>query len=236
MLINNDIIVYLLIIGSSIGAIAWGKIDKLGGIAGCIVTCLLFASSGFYGISLIAVFFLIGTAASLYKINRKTEMRLAEPRRSQRGWKNVLANSGAAAAIALVDIMFHSIPQTELLLAACFAVALSDTLSSEMGNITGRNYFNIISFKLGVRGHDGVVSWEGFAWGLLGSCTIGAIYWFNFHSMYETLLICLVGFLGNVLDSVLGATWQRKGYLNNHTVNLASTTVAVATALIIIFW
>lgn len=233
MLTNNDILVYFLIVISSIGAIAWGKIDRWGGLAGCIVTALLYASSGFYGIILIGIFFVIGTVASLNKIERKIELALAEPRRSQRGWKNVMANSGVAAMVALADVLFPTVFEAQLLIAACFAAALSDTLSSEMGNVTGRNYFNIITLKPGKRGLDGVVSWEGFGWGIVGSCIIGVIYWLNFSSVSGALLVSLAGFLGNVVDSVLGASWQRKGYLNNHTVNLASTAAATALALII---
>ncbi|WKN43237.1 DUF92 domain-containing protein [Tunicatimonas pelagia] len=216
-------------------AIISRKIDLPGGIVGGIVTSLLFASSNFLGILLIATFFVTGTLASLYKIRHKTELALAEANHSRRGWKNVLSNSGAAAVVALLNILFPTLIQAEFLIAVCFAVALSDTLSSEMGNVTGRYYFNILSFQSGKRGDDGVVSWEGFGWGLVGSSIISTIYWGFFPSISNVVTIVFIGFFGNIVDSILGATLQQKEYLSNHGVNFTSTAVATVAAWVISF-
>ncbi|MCK5704029.1 MAG: DUF92 domain-containing protein, partial [Cyclobacteriaceae bacterium] len=37
------------------------------------------------------------------------------------------------------------------------------------------------------------------------------------------LIITVSGFSGNILDSVLGATLQQNGYINNHQVNFLAT-------------
>lgn len=236
MLINSDFYIYLMLALASLVAIVSRKIDLTGGVVGGITASLLFASSCLFGILLIGSFFIIGTLASLYKIHYKSELNLAEANQSRRGWKNVVSNSGIAALVALLDIFFPTFLPAEFLIAVCFATALSDTLSSEMGNVTGRYYFNILSFESGKRGVDGVVSWEGFGWGLVGSGIIGTIYWGFHSSLYDSIILVLIGFSGNLLDSILGATLQRKGYLSNHGVNFTSTTAATMVALIISSW
>ncbi len=236
MLISSDVYIYFMLTLASLGAIASRKIDFRGGVIGGITASILFTSNGLFGIFLIGSFFIIGTLASLYRIHYKAELNLAEANSSKRGWKNVVSNSGTAALVALINIFFPNLLPAEFLVAACFATALSDTLSSEMGNVTGRCYFSILTFESGKRGVDGVVSWEGFGWGLVGSGIIGAIYWGFFPSIYDTVVILLVGFIGNILDSVLGATLQKKGYLSNHGVNFTSTTAATVIALLISSW
>ena len=236
MLISSDIYVYGLILLASSLAIASQKIDVPGGIVGGVTTCLLFVSSSLFGVLMIGSFFVLGTLASLYRIHYKTELNVAEARNSKRGWKNVLSNSGAAALVVVIDITFPEFIQAEFLIAVCFATALSDTFSSEMGNVTGRNYFNILTLRAGKRGVDGVVSWQGFGWGLVGSTVIGTLYWAFFNSIANAMLVMLIGFLGNILDSVLGATLQKKGYLSNHGVNFVSTTAATSLAFIYHLW
>lgn len=235
-MIISGIFVYGLILLASLIAIISQKIDVPGGIAGGATTCLLYATTNLFGVFMIGSFFVLGTLASLYRIRYKTNLNLAEARNSKRGWKNVLSNSGSAALFALIDVVFPELIQVEFIIASCFATALSDTFSSEMGNVTGRNYFSILTLRSGKRGVDGVVSWQGFGWGLVGSSIIGALYWVFFSLIVNAASILLIGFFGNVLDSVLGATLQKKKYLGNHGVNFVSTTAATGLALVYLLW
>ena len=49
-------------------------------------------------------------------------------------------------------------------------------------------------------------------------------------SVHAIVIIILAGFFGTVVDSLLGAVFERRGLLNNDLVNLLSTAAAVAMA------
>jgi uncharacterized protein (TIGR00297 family) len=224
--------IYPLIILGTILAVAWRKIDLPGGVVGCLTTLLLYQVIGLSGIFFIATFFLVGSIASVYGLKEKKLLHLAEANQGRRGWKNVISNSGAATLVAITYLTFPEIIQyPELAIAVCFAAALSDTLSSEMGNLTGRNYFSIITAKSAARGQDGVVSWSGLAWGMLGSSLMGVIYGLLYQFNSNVLGVILLGFVGNLLDSFLGASLQKKGYLSNNGVNFISTSCVTFIAL-----
>ena len=70
----------------------------------------------------------------------------------------VVANGGVAAALAAM-MMFDAShnPVYLLMIAASLSSATADTLSSELGNVYGKRYFNVTSFAKDDRGRDGVV-------------------------------------------------------------------------------
>ncbi len=192
---------------------------------------MLYAALGWLGVFLIGGFFVLGTAASLWKIRNKAQWGVAEARRAQRGWRNVAGNAGVAAALALLILRWPI--GTELgsvLVAASFAAALSDTWSSEFGNVYGTRFYEVLTGKLGERGRDGVVSWEGSLAGLIGSVLIASLYGLFCGWGSTVVIISVAGLLGNLTDSLLGATLERSGRLGNHSVNFLATLAAMLIA------
>lgn len=106
----------------------------------------------------------------------------------------MIANAGLAGLLALLARIYPA--QTELLrlmVAAGFAAAAADTVSSELGNVYGKKYYNILSLRPDVRGLNGVISIEGSLFGLLGSMIIAATYSFGFQwSILLTALFWLL--------------------------------------------
>ena len=47
---------------------------------------------------------------------------------------------------------------------------------------------------------------------------------------HQSAVIIYAGFLGTVIDSVLGALFERRGWINNDLVNLLSTSAAAVIA------
>ncbi len=200
------------------------KLDFLGAVSGTVLAFVLWAGGGLESLFALFLFFVVGTAATSWKKHAKSMTGLAEKNDGVRGISNVFANGGIPLFLALFALIF---PVEKFIfstmIASSFAVACSDTLSSELGNVYGKNHFNILNFKQATKGKDGVVSMFGFAVGIIGACIIALGDYLFYFDLQRFMIISACGFLGNIVDSVLGATLQQKGYLNNHQVNFFAT-------------
>ena len=146
----------------------------------------------------------------------------------------MIANAGVAALAGLLTFFMPDHRHLfSLVMAASLSSATADTLSSELGNVYGRQYYNILSFQKDKRGLDGVVSVEGTLFGIAGSLIIALIYILGFGWSVAFWLVIIAGTIGNILDSILGASLQRKHYLNNDAVNFFNTLIAGLVALVL---
>ncbi len=208
-------------------SIAFRKMDVPGGITGGIIALSLFWGGGFPMLFVLVAFFILGVGASHWKKEYKTNIGLAQENKGIRSVRHAIANGGAAAIYALCA--GYSETRTILFLAmsaACLAAATSDTLSSEIGNVWGKKYIHIISLKRDDRGKDGVVSLEGTAAGIMGSVIIGGVFYLGFGHITFAVWIVIAGIVGNIVDSLLGATLQQKNILSNDHVNFICTLIA----------
>ena len=192
---------------------------------------MIFSGAGYTGIGMLAAFFILGTLSTAW--GKKEKLRFKE-KGDQAGIRNagqVLANGGVAA---IMGVLVYFVPaKTELLrlmIAGSLASAMADTLSSELGMIYGRRFYNIITRKRDERGLDGVISLEGTLIGVFGSIIISIIYSLGFGWDNKILIVIFAGTAGNLADSVLGALWERKRYLNNDAVNFLNTLIAALVA------
>lgn len=204
-----------------------GRFDLKGAITGGAITALVFLGGGMAGLLFLIIFVVGGVAGSDWRIRDKIHLGLAQGNRNRRSAIHVVANGGVPAMLGFLAWVFPH--QRDLYLgmtAAALASALADTWSSELGNIYGKGFVNIVSLQPDIRGRDGVISLQGSLAGVAGSCIMSTAYWLYAGSVYESFIILLAGVMGNFLDSVLGATLQRRGYMTNHSVNLVNTLFA----------
>lgn len=105
------------------------------------------------------------------------------------------------------------------------AVAMADTLSSEIGMLSKKNPVMITSLKRVKKGTDGAISLLGTSASLLGGIIIGLLYLaFYEASLPAFTVIALVGPIGSIVDSLLGATLEQRKIIGNNLVNFAATT------------
>ena len=208
------------------------KLTVMAALTGGLLAVIIFTGAGFTGIWLLAAFFILGVSATGWTFNIKTKDGLAEKRQGKRNAGQVFANAGVAAILSLLAIYNTAdAAMLNLMLAAGFSAATADTLSSELGNIYGRRYYHILSFKKMQRGVNGAVSIQGTVAGIFGSAVIALVYalgtgWNAPHF----LIIIVAGTAGNIADSILGLTLENKGLLNNNTVNFLNTAVGAGVA------
>ena len=201
-----------------------GKLTMAAAATGGALGLLIYFGSGMTGLVLLALFFGLGTAASGWRVADKRRLGLAEENKGRRTAGQVVANAGVAAGLGLLAWQFpHAGPLARLMLAGSFSAATADTLSSELGNVYGRRYYNILTLRPDARGLNGVVSLEGTALGLAGSAVLAAAYCLGcgWGPAFGWLLVA--GTAGNLMDSVLGATLERGGWLRNNAVNFLNT-------------
>ena len=233
-MIFNYVICSIILLASMIASVRTGKLNAIAALTGGITGLLIFSGAGFTGIAMIGAFFILGTSATAWKINAKLKSGVAEANKGRRTAGQVLANAGVAAMLG--GLAWRYPDHAELLrvmMSASLSAATADTLSSELGNVYGRIYINILTFKKDERGLNGVISTEGTLCGIAGSAAIALIYAAGFGWNENFAWIIIAGTAGNAADSVLGATLERKHFIGNNVVNFLNTLIAALAAMML---
>ncbi len=211
-----------------------GKLSIPAALAGGLTGFLVFGGGGYAGLLMLSVFFVLGVWSTSHGKDIKAAILPQGPHPQKRNAGQVLANGGIAALAGLLAMVDAAHDKLYLLMmAASLASAIADTLSSELGMVYGRNHYNILTFKKDQKGLDGVVSLEGSLLGMGGAAIMAGIYSLYQGFGKDSLLIVLAGVLGNLLDSLLGATLERKHHVNNDVVNFLNTLFATLLVLLL---
>jgi uncharacterized protein (TIGR00297 family) len=163
-------------------------------------------------------------AATRFGRTRKQRLGLAESKRG-RDAGQIAANLGAAA---LAGVAAHWQPVFVVGAVAAMVEATADTLSSEIGQALGGTTVLLTTGRRVPPGTDGGVSLRGTAAGLAGAAAIAGVAWWSGFTASAALFALVGGVFGFVVDSALGATVERRGWIRNDAVNLSSTVAAAA--------
>src|SRR6476619_335132 len=135
------------------------------------------------------------------------------------------ANSSSALVVAVAGKAWP------VLALAALAEAAGDTSSSEIGMAFPGKTLLVTNFKSVPPGTDGGVSLFGTVAALLGAASVAvAAVTTGLVPFDQIAIIILAGFCGTIVDSLLGAVFERRGWLDNDLVNLLSTAAAVGMA------
>jgi len=221
----------LILIGGVLYSVIAKKLTVAAAITGAFIALLVFTGGGYTGVIMMTVFFVLGSAATGWKINFKKQEGLAEKNKGKRKASQVFANAGMAAILGLLAWQYpFKRDLFIMMMAAGFASATADTLSSELGNVYGTKFYSVLNGRKDERGLDGVISVEGTLIGVAGSIIIAIVYSVGIKWSSHFVWIVIAGTVGNFFDSFLGATLERRNVLKNDSVNFLNTVVAALVA------
>jgi uncharacterized protein (TIGR00297 family) len=215
----------------------------------CITASLMFSTVEFpYGpwrtalVPVLAVA-LLAFAATRAGRRKKERLGTSEARRG-RSASQVAANLGVAALVASEPVRIWLLNSRWLPLSArtgtvmlamalaALAEAAADTVSSEIGQVLGGRPRMITTFRAVDPGTDGAVSAVGTLAGLVAAAIVAGAGSWAVRGDWNLFKLSWAGAVfGLVFDSLLGATLERHGWLNNDAVNFLSTASASGFAL-----
>jgi uncharacterized protein (TIGR00297 family) len=231
-----------------------------GSVAAVIVGVSVYLGFDVKGLVLLGAFFATSSFWSKYKSSLKAEMEDKLEKGATRDWQQVAANGGLAAVIS---VFYYFYPETILVIAYCIAIgsANSDTWASEIGSLSKHRPMFVRTLKRVEKGTSGAISFLGTVAALGGAILIASLGFYLFSlTVIDFLLIFFFGFLGNIIDTMIGAFFQQvyrchvcgietekkhhckqrtmknKGipFLNNDFVNFLSGLLSVLLAIILI--
>jgi len=216
----------------ALAALALRTVSWSGAVAGFVLGVVVYLGYGYKSFLILLGFFLLGSIATRLGYEKKAARGIAERRRGARSWREALANSLAGAFFAFLVITTHYEAAFLVALVAAFAEAAGDTVSSEIGQWVSDRAYLITTFRPVPAGENGGISLGGTVAGLLASALIAWLgYGLGLCGRGGAAIVLAAAFLGGLLDSLLGATVERRGLVTNSIVNFTGTSLAGMVAL-----
>ena len=208
------------------GRLARG-VSTSGAFAGAVIAFISILASPDLGMFwALLVLFAITLAATRVGRSRKQTLKIAEAE-SGRSASQVMANLGVMGLVLAIPEIHLSF----LMALAALAEVAADTVSSEIGTATVTRTVLVTTWKTVPAGTNGGISLSGTVAGFLGAAIIaGCAAILGLIHGHAAIVIASAGIIGMLVDSLLGATLERRGYLNNDLVNLLSTASAAGVA------
>ncbi|HEY7500260.1 MAG TPA: DUF92 domain-containing protein [Vicinamibacterales bacterium] len=220
-------------------AVAWlgykaGTVTKAGAIAGAAIGVTIMLSAAVSGWLLLGATFLSAAISSRLGVRRKTLLGIAEERGGRRGAGNAVANTGFASAAALISSLSYAQDHALVAFAAALTAAGSDTIASEIGKAWGERTYLVTTFSAVKPGTSGAISLEGTAAGIGGAAILGGLAVVLGIVPAVALVPIVIGAtIGSFAESVLAATLEGPGILNNDLLNFINTAVAAYAAILL---
>ncbi|WP_299087917.1 DUF92 domain-containing protein [uncultured Metabacillus sp.] len=213
MLDARHILAVLFILVIAYGGLKVKSLTVSGAVGASIVGFLVYLGFSFQGLLLLGSFFASSSLLSKFQRSKKSSLEDMLVKGDRRDIIQVLANGGVPALLGLMQFSEQFSSEQTILLGFCSSIAAAnaDTWASEIGTLSKQEPRLLLTLKKVERGTSGAVSLLGTSAAVGGAAFISVVAWIMFSlPLFFTLLIIVFGFLGNLLDTLLGQTFQLK--------------------------
>ncbi|HVC47748.1 MAG TPA: DUF92 domain-containing protein [Terracidiphilus sp.] len=251
LLADRPVALWTLALSSLLGLAAWlsraaTPAAAFAGFALC--AALMFATAPLpfapWRTALIPVVVLLLLTSLGTRLGRRRKLALGTAEnKSGRNAAQVAANLGVAALISIplaqavvLSLRWLPLANPGVLFApgvAALSEAAADTLSSELGQLFSAQPRMLTTLRAAPPGTDGAISLGGTLVGAFAAVLVATAGTLALGGSTLLLILSVSGALfGLFFDSLLGATLERRGWLNNDGVNFLSTLAAALFALV----
>jgi uncharacterized protein (TIGR00297 family) len=203
---------------------AWGMraVTFSGALAGYLVTALICLAAGLPAFYTVFTVFVLTFIATRLGYGRKQKLGAAEHHEGRRA-SQVYANLGVAAMCAAPLIFVPGVRGLLIGMTAALAEAAADTVSSELGQAFNNRPLLLTTLEPVQPGTNGAISLIGSVSGICAAALVtGVAIWSGLIYPHWFWLVVLGATMGMFFDSLLGATLEEPGGLNNDSVNFIS--------------
>jgi uncharacterized protein (TIGR00297 family) len=233
-----------LLLGLAVNSVVAGvaraasALDTAGAVSAAVIGTAITLGLGLPGWLLMAVFFVLGSAATRFGYGGKAVRGIAQGSGGARGGRSAWANGGVPALLALMAAMAPSELSAVFTLAyaAAVATAAADTCSSEIGKAVGGPTVLLTTLQPVPPGTEGGVSLAGTLVGGAAATLVAAAG--SADRLYAWTLMPLVaaaGVLGSLAESLLGTVAERRGWMGNDALNVLNTAFGAAIVALLFF-
>lgn len=193
------------------------------GLVGAVVVVFL----SWQGYLVLWVFFVLGSFSTRLGYAAKARRGLARAGGGRRRAANALANGGVAVLCAVFAGVTPHKSVFVLAFACSLGAAVADTVESEVGQVWGRPTLLVTTLRAVKPGTNGGISALGTLAGLFAASATITLGWLaNLYSLKVVLPLSLLSLVATLAESVIGATLERRGLLDNDGVNSLNTLLA----------
>jgi uncharacterized protein (TIGR00297 family) len=218
----------------SIAGYLLGTLTISGVVCGAVLGIVVFVTAGSAGWVLLLATFGMAVVTTRMGLRRKMELGIAEGRGGRRGAGNAFANTGVAAAAAVLAAVSYAPAAALVGFVAALAAGGSDTMASEVGKAWGSRPVLFPTFRRVPPGTPGGISLVGTVAGLVGAAMLGSLGAATGLVDWDALLPVMAGAtIGAFAESAMGASLEERGILNNDLLNFLNTAIAAAAAIFI---
>ncbi len=222
-------LVNLILIALCIFLSVIGYLKKVIDLKSLIFTCFfaVFFISFFplYWFGSLLILYILTSFATKYKREYKLVVH-----NKGRKLKNLMSNLFPSLLFSFIYLIFPN-PIFYFAFLCGISCACTDTLASEIGQLSRKNPRLITTLEEVKTGTEGGVSHLGLGIGLIGGLLVSLPALYLGYNIF--IFAVLIGFVGCNIDSFIGAKFELKGKCSNETTNLIATNSSAILGLIV---